>query len=438
MLLMIIASFENSQAAMYYSRTSARNWSDNTTWSTVNYRNSTNILMFPKTGDSTIMGDRYALVLNATRVTDYMIAGQGSSRIFGYPAVSNPSLTIRNNLFRNTNAKVWNNRNAIKTHSLIVGGNLTYNRIINLYGYRGHLCSFNLDGSLNGTQIGPETFDLNTLTLNKSTLASTYIDIQSNTFEVGIRNLVLTSRTYYHYNSFGVIVNDLVIVTNHLEFNNGVLYSTSYRAIKLANGALFIGASATSFADDPFLIELPSTSYTNLEFPIGKDGLYSPVNLQVQSASNRPAIYKADLTNNSSRDLGYTWPSVIARDSAVRYYTFEWTGFAGLKNPSIAVNYEDDDLVTEKIYLRVLGYNGSSAWGDLRGASSTNPSSSITSSNFNNFHSVYVAGNPAIKSNPLPATYLNFDLIKKSNRNLITIDNSQRDKYRPSRIAMKC
>ena len=712
MLILMIASYKSSQAAVYYSRTSGGNWSDNTTWSTVTYGNATNTLTFPKTGDSAMIGDGYTVIANGTQTTGYVFVGQGSSGILEYASGANASLTIQNNLTISTNAKVWYNSNATRTHTLIIGGNLTNNGIMDLYFDANDLCNLTFNRSLNGTVSGSGSFDLNTVTLNKSTSTAFQIEIQSTTFEAGIRTLTLTYGTYYHNNSssytvnpsagvdftiganvilkvsqglmylssnrndlilngiitltggtirigssaglggikydktgtinpkievtagtldvyggitfnsgastdpvyfsitggtiqlnagssgtpgavmglndvagstfimsggtiiiskknttgfsisdfsicgtagsvsvgggtvqfgdentpngtvfnftpvsnvslpnfkltgsslasvtlcpsnnstatikilslyidinktfdvrscsgttgdtrslvltgnydgvnslvldgtfiarsstlimqgsesqqiggssnlnlyklqinntYNVTANDLITVSNQLEFTDGVLYSVASGTIKLANGASCIGASASSYVDGPLSIELASIANTNLAFPIGKDGLYRPVNLQVQNASSSSTVYKAYLTNNSPRDLGYTLPSGIERVSGVRYYTFERTGSAGLTNASIIINYEDDDLVTEENYLRVLGYNGSSAWVDLGGAGTSNPTGSITSSNFNTFRTIYALGNATGGSNPLPVSYLYFDAIKNSNRN---------------------
>lgn len=712
MLFMVMTSFENSQAAVYYSRTSGGNWSDNTTWSTVTYGSATNTLTFPKTGDSAMIGDGYTVIVNATQTTGYVIVGQGSSGILEYATGSNASLTIQNNLSINANAKVWYNGNSSRTHSLIIGGNLTNNGTMDLYVDADDICNLTFNRSINSTITGSGTFDLNTVTLNKSTSTSFYIDVQSTTFEAAIRDLVLTYGTYYHNNSsaytvnpsagvdftiganvnlkvsqglvhlssnrndlilngiltstggtirvgsttglggikydktgsitpkidissgtldvyggitfksgessdpvyfsmtggtiqlntgstgtpdavmgindvggstfimtdgtiilsqnnttgfsvsdfsicgnfgsvsvgggtiqfgdenttdgtvfnftpvgsvalpnikltgsslisatlcpsnnstsaikalslyidlnktfdvrscsgssgdsrsliltgnidgvnamildgafvsrssnllmqsgesqqlggsgslnvynleinnsYGVTAINLVTITNHLEFTDGVIYSVASGTVKLANGASFSGASTTSYVDGKFLIELASSSITNLEFPIGKDGLYRPINLQVQNSSSASTIYNAELLNNSARDLSYTLPSGIERVSAVRYYALERTGSSGLTNATITINYDIDDWVTDENYLRILGFNGSSSWVDMGGVGSANPSGSITSSNFNTFRTIYALGNASGGSNPLPVTYLNFNVIKNSNSN---------------------
>jgi hypothetical protein len=712
MLFLVIASFENSQAAVYYSRTSGGNWSDNTTWSTVTYGNATNTLTFPKTGDSAMIGDGYTVILNSTQTTGSVFVGQGSSGILEYASGANASLTIQNNLTINTNAKVWYNSNATRTHTLIIGGNLTNNGVMDLYFDANDLCNLTFNRSLNGTVSGSGSFDLNTVTLNKSTSTAFQIEIQSTTFEAGIRTLTLTYGTYFHNNSssytvnpsagvdftiganvilkvsqglmylssnrnnlilngiitltggtirigssaglggikydktgtinpkievtagtldvyggitfnsgastdpvyfsitggtiqlntgssgtpdavmglndvagstfimsggtvilskknttgfsvsdfsicgtlgsvsvgggtiqfgdentpngtvfnfnpvsnvslpnfkltgsslasvtlcpnnnstatikvlslyidinktfdvrscsgttgdtrnlvltgnydgvnslvldgtfitrsstlimqgsesqqiggssnldlyrlqvdntYGVTVNDLLTVSNQLEFIDGVLYSTASGTIKLANGASTTGASALSYVDGNLLIELASTSSTNLLFPIGKDGIYRPIDLQVQNASSASTVYEAELINTSPRDLSYTLPSGIEKVSGVRYFALSRTGAAGLTNAAITINYDSDDLVTDENYLRILGYDGSSSWVDLGGVGSANPTGSITSANFNNFRTIYALGNAAGGSNPLPVTYLNFDVIKKLNCN---------------------
>jgi hypothetical protein len=709
---MVMASFENSQAAVYYSRTSGGNWSDNTTWSTVTYGNATNTLTFPKTGDSAMIGDGYTVILNSTQTTGSVFVGQGSSGVLEYATGSNASLTIQNNLSISANAKVWYNGNASRTHTLIVGGSLVNNGTLDLYGDADDICNLTFNRSTNGTITGSGTFDLNTVTLNKSTSTSFYIEVQSTTFEAGIRDLVLTYGTYFHNNSstysvnpsagvdftiganvnlkvaqgvvhvssnrddltlngiitltggtirvgttnglggikydktgsitpkidissgtldiyggvtfksgassdpvyfsmsggtmqlntgtfgtpdavmglndvagstfimtdgtivisqnnttgfsvsdfsicgnsgsvsvgggtiqfgdentidgtvfnftpinsvalpnikitgsslrtatlcpstnststitalslyidanktfdvrscsgttgdgrnltltgnidgvnamildgtfvarssnllmqsgesqqiggsgnlevynlqinnpYGVTAISLVTVSNQLEFTDGILYSVTAGTLKLANGASFLGASTSSYVDGNFLIELATTATTNLEFPIGKDGVYRPINLQVQNASSALTTYKAELINSSPRNFSYTLPSGIERVSAVRYYALERTGAAGLTNASITLNYDSDDWVTDENYLRILGYDGSSDWVDMGGVGSANPAGSITSSNFNNFRTIYALGNASGGSNPLPVTYLSFNVIKNSNSN---------------------
>lgn len=714
MLFLAIASFGSSHASVYYSRTSGGNWSDNTTWSTITYGNSTNTLTFPKAGDSAMIGDGYTVVINSTQTTGYVFVGQGSSGILEYPTASNASLTIQNNLSISANAKVWYNGNASRTHALIIGGNLTNNGTMDLHVDADDICNLTFNRSINGTITGSGSFDLNTVTLNKSTSTSFFIDVQSTTFESGIRDLVLTYGTYHHNNSssytvnsgsgldftigpnvnlrisqgvvhvssnsdnltlngiltitggtfrvgstdglggirydktgsitpkidvtsgtldiyggityklgastdpvyfsmtggiiqlnagttgtpesvmglndvagstfimtdgtiilsqnnttgfsisdfsicgnsgsvsvgggtvqfgdenttdgtvfnftpvnsvalpnikltgssliaatlcpsnnstaaikalslyidanktfdirscsgttgdtrdliltgnidgvnamvldgtlvarnsnlllqsgesqqiggagdlnlyniqinnpYGVTAVSLVTVSNQIEFTDGVLYSVAAGTLKLANGASVVGASSSSYVDGNFLVELASTSSTNLVFPIGKDGVYRPVSLQVQNASSASTIYEAELMNTSPRDMSYTLPSGIERVSAVRFYALARTGSAGLTNATLTINYEDDDWVTDENYLRILGYDGSSSWINLGGVGTANPTGSITSSNFNNFRTIYALGNASGGSNPLPVTYLNFDVTKNTNRNTL-------------------
>ncbi len=254
--LVALLLINKANATTYYSKTSGGNWNDNTTWSTTGYGQATNSGTYPKTGDSAMVGDGYLVYVNFSPTCGYLSIGQGSSGTVEFTSTGTYTLTVQNNLLVNTGAKLWYNGNNTKAHTLLEGGGITNNGEIDFYSDANDVVNITFNRTTNAVVSGNGTFDLNTVTLNKSTSTSYTIEITSTTFEAAIRDLTLTYGTFYHNNSSTYQVNPsgsafTVNSDVNVKVGSGILHLspnsddvTLSGTLTVIGGTLRIGSSA--------------------------------------------------------------------------------------------------------------------------------------------------------------------------------------------------
>lgn len=704
----------SAQAATYYSRTSGGNWTDNTTWSTVGYGNSTNSGTYPKSGDNAYIGDGYTIVINAACTTSYAYIGQGSSGILEYSDAGNYSLVVINNITIYAGATFRYAGNNSRTHTLSVGNNLSNSGTLDLYSDANDVVNLTFYRAANSVVSGNGTYDLNTVTVQKTTATTFTVEVQSTAFEGGIRDLVLTYGTYYHNNSstynvnsgssspftipadgvfkvssgtvhlspssadcilngtitltggtmrigqsdgtgglkyekpgsfnprldiqsgelevYGGLtyktgasgsplvfsnsggtlklntgstgtatsvfnINDVsgssctitdgyvilsnpnttgssvsdamlcgtngsvsvssgilefgdentadgavfsftpvtnmtwpniyvtgpagyaislkpsasntadikaislhidpdkvfdvrsisgttgdsrtltltgnfdginsvlcdgtfygrsgslnlqggegqqisgtgTMVVNNLEVDNasgsslgmnltidgtlllsdGIFFTGSSSVLTIAETGTISGATSTSYIDGPLIKRLASSGVQSVTFPIGKNGAYRPVTLNVNHSSSSSVDYQAEINASNPRDLNYDLPGTVDRISGVRYLQIDRTGAANLVSATVTMNYDADDGVTDPSNLRLLQFDGSTAWAEIGGTGTASGTGSITSGSFSTFQSLYVMGNANGGGNPLPVSWLNFTVEQESGMALL-------------------
>ena len=709
-LLLSLGFAMESMAVTYYSKTSGGNWNDAASWSTTGYGQSTNTGTYPKSGDYAYIGDGYTIVVNTTSTTSYLFVGQGSSGIVEFFDGGNYTLTVINNLTISSGATLRYTGNNSRTHVLQVGNNISNSGTLDLYSDANDVVNLVFYRTANSVVSGNGTYDLNTVTIQKSTAITYYVEVQSTAFEAAIRDLVLTFGTYYHNNSSTYLVNsgagsgftipsdgavkinqgtlhlspsqdDMVLngtitvlggtlligstdgntglryekiggftprldiqggnmevyggityktgassspinftisggiltlnsgatgtattvfrvndVTGSnatfsdgtvvickpnttgssitdvefcgdngtvtttgatLQFGNassgsgltyiftpenavtfpnlyltgpsgntatlcpvanstanikansinidydktfdirsisgttgdartltltgnydginslycdgsfnarssevllqggegqqisgsgsltfykltmnnsngstlgqsitiddvltltdGVIYSTATYPLTIsATGSVDMG-SATSYIDGPLIRSVATASPTTLDFPIGKDGAYRPVQIDVTHSDGSSVDYTAEIMNSSPRTLSYTLPGSIDRISGVRYLSVSRSGAANLSSSSVTMYYDADDGVSDPSNLRLVQDNGSSSWIDIGGTGSGSGSGSITSASLAAINNVFTFGNANGGSNPLPVSWLYFNVWQKYN-----------------------
>ncbi len=200
LLLLLIGSFQ-SYSVTYYSRISGGSWALNSTWSTVGYGNATNTGTFPKAGDIVFIGNGHNINIASNAACANLTIGQGLSGMLSYSSFALYSLTITGNLTVNVGATLRYIGNATRSHDLIIGGNLTNNGLMDLYNDSDDFVNILFNGKTNSVVSGNGVYDLNTVKLTKSLLNIYYLDVQSSSFETGIRSLDATLGTYIHNNS---------------------------------------------------------------------------------------------------------------------------------------------------------------------------------------------------------------------------------------------
>ncbi len=206
--LMIIG--QTASAVTYYSRTSGGNWNVSTTWSTVGYGNSTNTGTFPIAGDIANIGNGYTVNITSSSACATLNVGQGVSGILQFGSVANYTLTVSGNMTMNTGAIFQYNIAVARTHAVNLGGNLTNFGTVDFYLAAGQVINLTFNTSANSVVSGTGTFDLNAVTLTKTTSTVAQLNIQSATFESGIKSFTGNYGTYIHNNTSSFSINPTI------------------------------------------------------------------------------------------------------------------------------------------------------------------------------------------------------------------------------------
>jgi len=200
----------NSFATTYYSRTNNGNWNVNSTWSTVAYGNATNSGTYPKAGDVANIGDGYTIYINASVGCATLNIGQGVSGTLDFLSTANYVLTISGNITLNTGSRFRYNSAVNRTHNCLVGGNFTNYGTVDFYVAASQVANITFNGNSNSLVTGTGVWDLNQVTLTKTTSTANMMDVQGTTFESGVRTLSLVYGTYNHNNTGSVNIGPVV------------------------------------------------------------------------------------------------------------------------------------------------------------------------------------------------------------------------------------
>ncbi len=702
----------NIFAVTYYSKTSGGNWNDASAWSTTGYGQATNTGTYPKSTDVANIGDGYTLIINATLSVGTINLGQGTSGIIEYGEAGNYSFSILNSLTINSGAKFWYNGNCSRTHTLNIGTNLTNSGTFDLYADADDFVNLVFYRNVNSIISGSGTYDLNVVTINKSSSTAFYADVQSSSFESAIRDFVVTYGTFNHNNSgtfnvnasagsgftigmdaiikitqgtvnlspnqdettlsgtlilnggsikigsstgvtglrydkvgslipkldiqsgtmevygsiyyksgasadplnfnmsggtlklnsgstgstvspllvndvtgssfimndgivtiqspnttgssisdfkicgssgtvsigggtvefgnantssgvtfnftpfssvvlpnikvtgsnassitlkpetnstaniklislyvdvnktfdvrsisgttgdsrnvylsgnmdginalftdgnyisrsstlvlqggepqqiagseivtvynfnidnnYGVTLNQELDISNNLSLTNGIIYTANAYPIVLLSGATSDVGSISSYVEGTFNQIVATTLSQTLIFPIGKDGAFRLMTLDVTHNTSASVTYSAEMFNNSPRNLNYSLPSGVDKVSNVRYFQLNRSGASNLSSVTISLNYDADDGVNDYQYLRVVRDNGSNAWIDAGGVGSGNSAGLISSSSFSGSSTIFTLGNAPGGTNTLPVKFVSFNASPTINGN---------------------
>jgi len=194
-------------ATTYYSRTNLGNWNVNATWSTVAYGNATNTGTYPKAGDVANIGDGYTIYINSSVTCATLNVGQGVSGILEFKSTGAYILSVTGNLTVNTSAKLWYNTATAITHNCFVGGNFTNYGIVDFYVAAGKVVNLTFNGTTNSIVTGTGTWDLNIVTVNKSTSTAYTVDVLATNFEAAIKTFSGIYGTYIHDNATSYSIN---------------------------------------------------------------------------------------------------------------------------------------------------------------------------------------------------------------------------------------
>ena len=200
LIAMFLCFHAIGQARTYYSRASG-NWNVNSTWSTSGYGSPINLGTYPVAGDIVNIGNGYTINIASTSACAILNIGQGVSGILQYLSTGSYSLTVSSNLTINTGAIFYYNSAISRTHNLFLGGNFTNFGTVDFYYGSTQVVNLTFNTATNSNITGTGTWDLNNVTMAKTTSTGTQVNVTSNTFEAGIRNFIGTYGTYIHNNT---------------------------------------------------------------------------------------------------------------------------------------------------------------------------------------------------------------------------------------------
>jgi len=325
-----------------------------------------------------------------------------------YPSVVLPNFKVTGSMASGISLKTSNNSTAnFILNSLFIDVNKTFD-IRSISGTTGDSRTMTLVDNYDG---------INTLNNN-----GTFVQRTSTVLLQGFEGIWISGSTntvFYNLtidNFFGVSLATALNITNSLNLTNGILYSSALSTVTCTSSGSSAIGSAASYVDGPFAQIISSSLAQTFNIPVGKNGTYRPMILNVKHKTGTSVTYTSESFNNSARILGYTIPGTLSWVSDVRQYSINRTAVANLSSAKISLSYGTDDVVTDFANLRVARYSGAGAWVDIGGVGTANGSGSITSSPFTTFGSIFTLGNSTSGTNPLPVTLVGFSA-KKFNQN---------------------
>ncbi len=198
-------------------------------------------------------------------------------------------------------------------------------------------------------------------------------------------------------NSSGVTLNRALELTGTLTMTTGNLNTTTTNILTTPATS---GGSASSFVNGP--LSISGSSYPK-NYPIGKSTAYRPISI----SGSGTATIRAEMINTPPTSGSLT---NLARISQVRYFKVDSIS-GSVSSPTITINYEADDGVTNASTLCVARSIDNNNWLNVGGTGSGSPSGSITSSTTTIASTTFFAlGSSVQQDNPLPVQLSSFTL----------------------------
>ncbi|MEK6482076.1 hypothetical protein WJR50_31335 [Catalinimonas sp. 4WD22] len=200
------------------------------------------------------------------------------------------------------------------------------------------------------------------------------------------------------------------VVNGNLTLTEGIINTTNSDMLTIrANGAV-LGGSVNSYINGPLSHLENATAADVKRFPLGNNGVYRPITLNLTQAVATERSYTAVLNEGApvSRTLP-TMPEELVRVSGLRYYTITQSPAAPVSSATVTIDYHADDLVDDGPSLRIAKSDGAGNWVNI-GGTGNNPDpatpgvfagGSITSATFTTF-SDFVLASSSTPNNPLP------------------------------------
>ncbi|MFM2136164.1 MAG: hypothetical protein RL021_1564 [Bacteroidota bacterium] len=157
-----------------------------------------------------------------------------------------------------------------------------------------------------------------------------------------------------------------VKLSNHLSLTSGKLNTTSLNVLTCLSGATTSSGSTNSFVNGPLIHTVATTAGTKY-FPVGKDGAFRPMELQVSHSDNSAVTYEGEVFNIPANTLPPCIPPSLASVSNVRYARFTRIGPGQFLSGSITMHYGNDDGVGDlnSLVIAQENYPSPSCWMNL-------------------------------------------------------------------------
>jgi len=210
-----------------------------------------------------------------------------------------------------------------------------------------------------------------------------------------------------------------IAASGNLTMTSGNVNSDSINVLTLLNNASSNLGSVTAFVNGHLNYQMAASATRTLNFPIGRDSVYRPVELTVVHNAATNYTYSSQLINSSSVHLGKTFPVTINRVSDFRYWSINRYVTATMVksnanlsgSQTVKLYYFTSDSVQDGANLRIVkDSSGNGRWYDIGGVGTANYEGTITSTsnptNFNSF-SNFSLGNALGGGNTLPVTLTN-------------------------------
>lgn len=216
-------------------------------------------------------------------------------------------------------------------------------------------------------------------------------------------------------NASGVTLSGARTLSGSLTLTNGVLTTTATEYLNLANNATASAGSNTSYVDGP----LRKTGNDAFTFPIGKNGLYSPLTITAPDATGD--AFQAEYMRASGTALGGISAAGLYRVSNCEYWLLDEISDAGSANTvSVTVGWfinsgcGGNGYVTDISGITLAHFNtGTNMWDSYGGTASGNPTTgTITRTGVNTF-SPFTLGSTIDNANPLPVKFSGIKAFEK-------------------------
>ena len=255
LLMLSLGIHSVCDAVTYYSRSNGF-WNNNNTWSTSTYGSAVNSGSYPKAGDIANIGNGYTISISSNINCANINVGQGSSGTLQFLTMANYNAIVTGNVTVNTGGKIWYNSAVNRIHQFIIGGNFANYGTVDFYYAPGQYVNLFFNTSSNSNVTGNGSWDLNNVTMAKSVSTSAQLNVQSNAFEIAIRNFIGSYGTYIHNNSGAYSINP---TTTTFTIGPNVIFKVPMGLMRFASnadnlvlqgslyvsgGSVFVGTSA--------------------------------------------------------------------------------------------------------------------------------------------------------------------------------------------------
>ena len=165
-------------------------------------------------------------------------------------------------------------------------------------------------------------------------------------------------------NPAGMELRGEILVSNSLNFSNGIIRTAEESMLKLGTEAAVTGHDAQRYVDGPVGIYLDNTQTRQVLFPVGTGDLYRPVGLEAAHENDNLVLYIASLFDDAPPDL--VLPGGLVQVIQNYHHTLEITGDHNISSAIVTMTYDPDDIPFQIDNLGIAKSEGNS-WVSLGG-----------------------------------------------------------------------